>query len=118
MSIFSTLMKQALLVDLAGESSCYAIQSARFHGADVVERNTHCDGLVLENWRPARAVYQDGKAGPGPGFTCARLNFDGGSYSPLARALPSLIALPLARVSAWIWRLRRTGCVKVNPSRP
>ncbi|WP_431824403.1 cupin domain-containing protein [Burkholderia sp. F1] len=35
----------------------------------------------------------------GSDFTCARLNFDGGSYNPLARALPSLIALPLARVS-------------------
>lgn len=34
----------------------------------------------------------------GSDFTCARLNFDGGSYNPLARALPSLIALPLARV--------------------
>jgi len=35
----------------------------------------------------------------GSDFTCARLNFDGGSYNPLARALPSLIAVPLARVS-------------------
>lgn len=35
----------------------------------------------------------------GSDFTCARLNFDGGPYNPLARALPSLIALPLARVS-------------------
>ncbi len=35
----------------------------------------------------------------GADFTCARLNFDGGPYNPLARALPSLIALPLARVS-------------------
>ncbi|MGB6007208.1 cupin domain-containing protein [Castellaniella sp.] len=35
----------------------------------------------------------------GADFTCARLNFDGGRYNPLARALPPLIALPLARVS-------------------
>ncbi len=35
----------------------------------------------------------------GSDFTCARLNFDGGAYNPLARALPPLIALPLARVS-------------------
>lgn len=34
----------------------------------------------------------------GSDFTCARLSFDGGSYNPLARALPPLIALPLARV--------------------
>ena len=35
----------------------------------------------------------------GADFTCARLSFEGGSSNPLARALPPLIALPLARVS-------------------
>lgn len=35
----------------------------------------------------------------GSDFTCARLHFEGGAYSPLARALPSFIALPLARVT-------------------
>ncbi len=34
----------------------------------------------------------------GSDFTCARLSFDGGPHNPLARALPPLIALPLARV--------------------
>ena len=34
----------------------------------------------------------------GSDFTCARLAFDGGAQNPLARALPSLIALPLSRV--------------------
>jgi AraC-like DNA-binding protein len=34
----------------------------------------------------------------GADFTCARLIFDGGAENPLARALPPLIALPLARV--------------------
>lgn len=34
----------------------------------------------------------------GSDFTCARLTFDGGSQNPLARALPPLIALPLAQV--------------------
>ncbi|WP_144630526.1 AraC family transcriptional regulator [Bordetella genomosp. 13] len=34
----------------------------------------------------------------GSDFTCARLRFDGGPENPLARALPALIALPLARV--------------------
>lgn len=34
----------------------------------------------------------------GADFTCARLTFDGGRENPLARALPPLIALPLARV--------------------
>lgn len=33
----------------------------------------------------------------GPDFTCARLSFEGGPHHPLARALPPLIALPLAR---------------------
>lgn len=31
-------------------------------------------------------------------FTCARVSFAGGAHHPLARALPPLIALPLARV--------------------
>lgn len=35
----------------------------------------------------------------GSDFTCARLDFEGGAFNPLARALPPLIALPLARVS-------------------
>ena len=34
----------------------------------------------------------------GADFTCARLDFEGGAEHPLARALPPLIALPLARV--------------------
>ncbi|MCP5327715.1 MAG: AraC family transcriptional regulator [Steroidobacteraceae bacterium] len=34
----------------------------------------------------------------GADFTCARLSFDGGPHNPLARALPPLIALPLAQV--------------------
>ncbi|HVE53920.1 MAG TPA: AraC family transcriptional regulator, partial [Ramlibacter sp.] len=34
----------------------------------------------------------------GPDFTCARVTFAGGAGNPLARALPPLIALPLARV--------------------
>ncbi|MET0311000.1 MAG: AraC family transcriptional regulator, partial [Burkholderiaceae bacterium] len=34
----------------------------------------------------------------GPDFTCARVTFDGGAQNPLAKALPSLIALPLAKV--------------------
>src|SRR3546814_20202863 len=36
----------------------------------------------------------------GPDFTCARLDFGGGSHNPLARALPPLVALPLSRVPA------------------
>ena len=32
-------------------------------------------------------------------LTCARLDFDGGACNPLARALPPLVALPLAQVA-------------------
>ncbi|QEA13756.1 AraC family transcriptional regulator [Comamonas flocculans] len=35
----------------------------------------------------------------GADFTCARLCFEGGAYNPIARALPGVIALPLARVT-------------------
>lgn len=35
----------------------------------------------------------------GSDFTCATLSFDGGDAHPLARALPAVIVLPLARVS-------------------
>ncbi len=34
----------------------------------------------------------------GADFTCATVNFEGGPANPLARALPALIALPLARI--------------------
>ncbi|HMS05517.1 MAG TPA: AraC family transcriptional regulator [Burkholderiaceae bacterium] len=34
----------------------------------------------------------------GSDFTCARLSFDGGAGNPLARSLPPLVVLPLARV--------------------
>lgn len=39
-------------------------------------------------------------------LTCARLDFDGGACNPLARALPSLVALPLAQVSGLELSLR------------
>ena len=35
----------------------------------------------------------------GADFTCARLRFEGGADNPLARALPPLIAVPLAQVA-------------------
>ncbi|WP_439685688.1 AraC family transcriptional regulator [Cupriavidus oxalaticus] len=35
----------------------------------------------------------------GSDFTCAALDFDGGARNPVVRALPPLIALPLARVA-------------------
>ena len=47
--------------------------------------------------RPVTHVF-DNPPAEGPDFTCARLMFEGGADNPLARALPPLIALPLARV--------------------
>jgi len=47
-----------------------------------------------------RAVHHEFHNPPqdGSDFTCATLHFDGGNRHPLVRALPPLIALPLARV--------------------
>lgn len=47
--------------------------------------------------RPVTHRFHDGPS-QGADFTCARLHFEGGTHHPLARALPALIALPLARV--------------------
>jgi len=48
--------------------------------------------------RPLTHVFHNPPA-QGPDFTCARLLFEGGAGNPLARALPPLVVLPLARVS-------------------
>ena len=48
--------------------------------------------------RPLTHRFEDPPA-EGADLTCARLDFDGGACNPLARALPSLVVLPLARVS-------------------
>ena len=48
--------------------------------------------------RPFTHRFDDPPA-QGAGLTCARLDFDGGACNPLARALPSLVALPLAQVT-------------------
>lgn len=68
-------------------------------GARDVPRSMRFDGPTLLLYpRPFTHRFHNPPA-EGSAFTCARLNFDGGAYNPLARALPSLIALPLARVS-------------------
>ncbi|WP_191576136.1 AraC family transcriptional regulator [Achromobacter insolitus] len=48
----------------------------------------------------ARPVHHEFHNPPedGSDFTCATLHFEGGDHHPLVRALPPLIALPLARV--------------------
>ncbi|MDN5844003.1 MAG: AraC family transcriptional regulator [Alcaligenaceae bacterium] len=68
-------------------------------GARDVPRSMHFDEPTLLLYpRPFTHRFHNPPV-EGSDFTCARLNFDGGSYNPLARALPPLIALPLVRVS-------------------
>jgi len=68
-------------------------------GARGVPRSMHLDEPTLLFYpRPLTHRFHNPPR-EGSDFTCARLDFDGGSYNPLARALPPLIALPLARVS-------------------
>lgn len=48
---------------------------------------------------PRPAIHQfHNSPEEGSEFTCATLNFDGGAFNPLVRALPPLIALPLSKV--------------------
>jgi len=67
-------------------------------GAKQVPRTLHFDEPTLLFYpRPLTHQFHNPPL-DGPEFTCARLSFDGGESNPLARALPPLIALPLARV--------------------
>ena len=66
--------------------------------AREVPRSLHLDQPSLLLYpRPLTHHFHNAPA-EGCDFTCARLAFDGGAENPLARALPALIALPLARV--------------------
>ena len=70
----------------------------RHPGARDVPKLMHLtEPTLLLYPRPFTHHFQNPPA-EGPAFTCARLSFDGGAHNPLARALPPLIALPLARV--------------------
>ncbi|MCC6870061.1 MAG: AraC family transcriptional regulator [Burkholderiales bacterium] len=64
---------------------------------DVPERMRFAEPTLLLYVRPFTHRFHNPPA-DGPDFTCARLIFEGGADNPLARALPPLIALPLARV--------------------
>ncbi len=67
-------------------------------GARDVPASMHFDEPSLLLYpRPLTHRFHNPPA-EGSDFTCARLAFDGGSYNPLARALPALVALPLARI--------------------
>ncbi|HNT40211.1 MAG TPA: AraC family transcriptional regulator [Rubrivivax sp.] len=65
---------------------------------DVPESMAFDEPTLLLYPRPLTHRFHNPPA-EGADFTCAQLIFEGGTCNPLARALPSLIALPLARVS-------------------
>ncbi len=68
-------------------------------GARAVPRSMNFDEPTLLLYpRPFTHHFRNPPV-QGSDFTCARLNFEGGPLNPLARALPDLIALPLAGVS-------------------
>jgi len=68
-------------------------------GADEVPESMVFDEPTLLLYpRPFTHHFRNPPA-QGSDFTCARLEFEGGACNPLARALPALVALPLARVS-------------------
>lgn len=63
-----------------------------------VPRSLHLDQPSLLLYpRPLTHRFRNAPE-EGSDFTCARLRFDGGARNPLARALPAMIALPLAQV--------------------
>lgn len=70
----------------------------RHPGTRDVPKSMHFDEPTLLLYPRPFTHHFHNPPQEGSDFTCARLNFDGGSYNPLARALPPLVALPLTRV--------------------
>ncbi|RBL79076.1 AraC family transcriptional regulator [Streptomyces cavourensis] len=66
-------------------------------GAGLPRRLALTEPTLLFYPRPVRHDFHNPPQ-DGSDFTCATLDFDGGARNPLVRALPALIALPLARV--------------------
>lgn len=64
---------------------------------EIPKRMRFDEPMLLLYPRPVTHCFHNPPV-EGSDFTCARLIFDGGAENPLARALPPLIALPLARV--------------------
>ena len=64
--------------------------------AGVPRRLVITEPTLLFYPRPVAHAFHDAPADSD--FVCAQLDFDGGERHPLVRALPALIALPLARV--------------------
>ncbi|MBN8224181.1 MAG: AraC family transcriptional regulator [Xanthomonadales bacterium] len=74
------------------------LQVAHPHARELPRTMRFDEPTLLLYPRPLTHCFDDPPAG-GVDLTCARLDFDGGACNPLARALPPLVALPLARVS-------------------
>lgn len=66
-------------------------------GSGLPRRLELAEPTLLFYPRPVRHDFHNPPR-DGSDFTCATLDFDGGARNPLVRALPPLIALPLARV--------------------
>lgn len=66
-------------------------------GSDLPRRLRIAEPTLLFYPRPVHHEFHNPPQ-DGSDFTCATLHFDGGDRHPLVRALPPLIALPLARV--------------------
>lgn len=67
------------------------------HARDLPKAMRFDEPTLLLYPRPRTHRFSDTPR-DGADLTCARLSFEGGVENPLARALPPLIALPLARV--------------------
>ncbi len=68
------------------------------HARDVPEHLCLDEPTLLFYPRPLTHRFHNPPV-EGSDLTCARLAFEGGGDSPLVRALPPLVALPLARVA-------------------
>lgn len=66
-------------------------------GADAIQRLEVCEPTLLFYPQPLAHQFHNAPE-EGSDFTCASVHFEGGAHHPLARALPPLIALPLAQV--------------------
>ncbi|MCY1514829.1 Cupin [compost metagenome] len=67
-------------------------------GAGLPGRLRFEEPTLLFYPRPIHHMFHNSPV-EGSDFTCAALDFDGGARNPVVRALPPLIALPLARVA-------------------
>jgi AraC-like DNA-binding protein len=70
---------------------------SRYDGVDAVQRLEISEPTLLFYPQPLAHQFHNAPK-EGSDFTCASVHFEGGANHPLARALPPVIVLPLARV--------------------